>query len=86
MYINRNCLGCLGSKFSVKYRAKLKGKEKELGLHLNVFNNDCFLCSKLPPNPGGIKDLINIIFSTSLNGAIKQTARKWDFTHQLDIY
>lgn len=67
----------------------LKGIAPNPSLYFNFFNND------FPPHPWAgssrriLEELLNqikVIFCNRLDGAIKESARKWDFTHQLDLY
>lgn len=66
----------------------LKANVPNPSLYFNFFNNDFFF-SWAGSSHRLLEELLNqikVIFCNRLDGAIKESARKWDFTHQLDLY
>lgn len=63
-----------------------KGNAPNPSLYFNFFNNDFSCAVSLHRILEELLNQIKVIFCNRLDGAIKEKARKWDFTHQLDLY
>lgn len=69
-----------------KIQTKKKGNAQNPSLYFNFFNNDFSCAVSLHRILEELLNQIKVIFCNRLDGAIKEKARKWDFTHQLDLY
>lgn len=73
-------------KQTKKSKKKKKGNAQNPSLYFNFFNNDFSCAVSLHRILEELLNQIKVIFCNRLDGAIKEKARKWDFTHQLDLY
>lgn len=90
--LNARSLGRIGSKKKeegnneTNKKIKKKGNALNPSLYFNFFNNDFSCAVSLHRILEELLNQIKVIFCNRLDGAIKEKARKWDFTHQLDLY
>lgn len=85
--LNARSLGRVGFKIKrEREREREKGNALNPSLYFNFFNNDFSCAVSLHRILEELLNQIKVIFCNRLDGAIKEKARKWDFTHQLDLY